>query len=264
MYLASTKFKTYLPDWATTVVLLVVFFGYLEHATPFIRQFSISDQSISHPFAVVERVNDVQLYLWAVIVPSVVLVVLSVVNASSQLDRLHLIQVSSVGLWFTAVITSVVTDILKCLIGNHRPDFLQRCGAAASTPAHVLVGLDVCTAPMGQGTVVEGLKSTPSGHSSLAFAGLGYLTLWLLGQYKLLNLLESKTTSRPVALWLVLCSPLLLAAYIALSRTQDYRHHFFDVAFGSFIGIVFAIWGYFHYFHSLLDANSHLPLDAME
>lgn len=55
--------------------------------------------------------------------------------------------------------------------------------------------------------------------------------------------------------------PILVAAYIALSRTQDYRHHFFDIGFGSAIGIVFAVIFYYKYFNSLSDESCNVPID---
>lgn len=248
LYFTSTQFKRFLPDWAVVVVLLVVFFEVTEVARPFSRQFSLADTTIGHPFAVAERVTDNELYVLSALLPTAVIVVVAAARATTMLDRLHLIQVSSLGLWFSVTITSVLTDVLKCWIGNPRPDFLARCGPRKGTPVGPLVGVDVCTAPLGEMYLLDGMKSTPLGHSSMAFAGLGYLTLWLVGQW----LLAKRTR-----LWelLVLGSPLILASYIALSRTQDYRHHFFDIVLGGSIGIVFAVVCYRKYFHN------HLPVD---
>lgn len=257
LYFTSPKFKKLIPDWILTIGLVIFFFNVTEVARPFMRQFSLDDASISHPFATKERVTDNELYVWSAIVPLVIIVILSALNASTTFDKLHLITVSSVGLWFTVSVTSVLTDILKCWIGNPRPDFLARCGAREGTPTNVLVDISVCTAPLGEMYLLDGMKLTPSGHSSLAFSGLGYLTLWLLGQYKVLNV---KQRSSMLTI-LLLSSPMLLAVYIALSRTQDYRHHFFDVLFGSVIGLVFAFLGYKKYFSSIFGESSNIPLE---
>lgn len=96
---------------------------------------------------------------------------------------------------------------------------------------HTLVDISVCTGPLGESVLIDGLRSTPSGHSSISFSGLLYLTLWLLGQFKLL---QPRSSSRYIYNYLVVFSPLLLATYVALSRTQDYRHHFADIILGSF------------------------------
>jgi Membrane-associated phospholipid phosphatase len=99
------------------------------------------------------------------------------------------------------------------------------------------------------------MRSTPSGHSSISFAGFLYLTLWLCGQYKLF------TKTHPLYKYLVSCSPLLLATYVALSRTQDYRHHFMDIFMGGCIGIFFAIVVYNRYFESIWSEEAGSPVD---
>lgn len=48
----------------------------------------------------------------------------------------------------------------------------------------------------------------------------------------------------------VVATPMLLATYVASTRWSDYRHHGFDVLFGSFEGIVCALvgWGWYGVF----------------
>ncbi|KAI5969948.1 hypothetical protein CANMA_000988 [Candida margitis] len=161
---------------------------------------------------------------------------------NSKKSRIHLAQVSLLGLLFSVSSVSVFTDILKCWIGNPRPDFLARCGPSLETPLNTLVGIDVCTAPLGIKHLFDGLRSTPSGHSSMAFAGLFYVTLWCFSQFRILSRVKYRA-----GLVIVASMPTLAAVYIALSRTQDYRHHFFDIAFGSLLGIVFAWFTHWKY-----------------
>ncbi|KAK6456881.1 phosphatidic acid phosphatase type 2/haloperoxidase [Scheffersomyces xylosifermentans] len=268
VYVTSPQFRRFLPDWITVIVLIVLFFNVTEVAQPFIRQFSISDPSISHPFATQERVTDNQLYVLSLFVPSITIILLSLVKKADKsnnslanttnnsfIERVHLIQVSNVGLWFGVCFAAVITDVLKCWIGNPRPDFLARCGPLKGTPENRLVGIEVCTAPLGTMYLLDGMKSTPSGHSSMAFAGLLYLTLWIIGQFKLLH------GRKMVGYIIASCTPLVLASYIALSRTQDYRHHFFDVCFGSLLGIGIALVSYTKYFNPLRDEKSNVPIE---
>ena len=263
LYLTSSKFKHYTSDWLCVLLLLVVFFGIVEKSLPFNRQFSINDLRLSHPFATEERVTDIQLYLLTCIAPSVLVTLISLFSKNTNFERLHSVQIANLGLWLVLSITGVLTDILKCWIGNPRPDFIERCSPVANTPVDKLVDISVCTAPLGQMYLLDGLKSTPSGHSSLSFAGLGYLALWLCGHYKILSL-DQTSHAMFAKLILAVSPPILLAAYIALSRTQDYRHHFFDVIFGSIIGTGFAYWGYFRHYPSLFASNSNIPLDPDE
>lgn len=261
-YILSKQFHGYFPDWIVGGLLLTYFFLIAEHALPFQRQFSLDDLTISHPFAVVERVTGIQCILLASLIPLVTILIVLLVryrtgSISSQHQALHYLQVSVLGLLISLSLNGVITDILKVWIARPRPDFLERCGAKTGTPMHELVDISVCTAPLGESVLIDGLRSTPSGHSSISFSGLLYLTLWLLGQFKLLQV---RNSSRHIYQYLLVFSPLLLAAYIALSRTQDYRHHFVDIIMGSLIGLGIAWWSYHHYFKVLLSEDSDKPV----
>ncbi|KAI5958038.1 hypothetical protein KGF57_002846 [Candida theae] len=236
------SFKTYFPDWIVVAALRTIHNLFGKHWIPFQRLFHINDLTISHPYTSKQRVGRFELYLYSTYIPCVVLVVLSVLRGDSLHSKLHSAQVSLLGLLFSVSAVSVFTDLLKCWIGNHRPDFIARCGPSFETPIDTLVDLSVCTMPMGKKHLYDGLRSTPSGHSSMAFAGLLFLTLWIFNQFAFLSRVRHRA-----ALVIVGSLPVLAATYIAISRTQDYRHHFFDVAFGSSLGIVFAWFSYWKY-----------------
>lgn len=241
--ITSLQFRLYFPDWITVGILRTIHNQFGKQWIPFHRLFHVNDLSISHPYSSTQRVGRFQLYLYSTYIPCVVIVILAFCKRSSLQSRSHLAQVSLLGLLFSVSSVSVLTDILKCWIGNPRPDFLARCGPALKTPLNTLVGLDVCTSPLGIKHLYDGLRSTPLGHSSMAFAGLLFLSLWIFKQYKILSRVGYRA-----GLVIVGCLPVLLATYIALSRTQDYRHHFFDVIFGSLLGIVFAWFTHWKYF----------------
>lgn len=152
--------------------------------------------------------------------------------------QVHLIHTSILGLVFSISISTAITVVLKNWIGRPRPDFLARC---APDPKKLLAGqntygVEVCTGDWA--LVMEGLRSTPSGHSSLSFAALHYIVLWLNAQ------LDVMGNGSPI--WkLVLCtSPDWLAVWVAITRTQDYRHHLADVVAGGLLGIAVchAVW----------------------
>ena len=210
--------------------------------TPFQRLFHINDLTISHPFASNQRVGRFELYLYSTYIPCILIALLSMSRGKSIQSKLHLAQKSLLGLLFSVSVESVLTDILKCWIGNHRPDFIARCGPVLETPINTLVDLSVCTYPLGKKQLLDGLRSTPLGHSSMAFAGLLYLSLWIFHQFGILSRVKHRAM-----LVIVASLPTLMAVYIAISRTQDYRHHFYDVISGSLLGIVFAVFSHWKY-----------------
>lgn len=237
------------------VVLLVVLIGLYKvvyKIEPFQRQFTIGDLLISHPFAEVERVTNGQLFLYAVWVPLLTILVVSLVLTKPK-NKIYVTYVALLGQALSALSASVVTDILKNAFGRHRPDFLARCIPRLDAPTDVLVyAKDVCTTD-NLPRLLDGFRTTPLGHSSISFAGLLYVSLFLAGQL---------VATRPQAgAWrsVVAFVPTLGAAMIALSRTEDYRHHFIDVFVGLCLGAVIALWLYFRLFPGLAHVRSFEP-----
>ena len=226
-------------EWLVVVGLLLYFYLVAEPSKPFVRPFRLSDPSIQFPFATHERVTDNQLYVISCILPSLAITAwCTALLKRKKLTKFQfqqLVNTSLQNLWLSISITGVITDVLKAWIARHRPDFLERCGPIVGTPIDKLVGIEVCSAPLGQIYLVDGMKSTPSGHSLIAFAGLFYFSLWIYSRIGHLS----------IGYQLSSCLPSLLATYIALSRTQDYRHHYSDIIIGSAMGIAIATITFF-------------------
>jgi diacylglycerol diphosphate phosphatase/phosphatidate phosphatase len=253
----SQIFKRNFADWVLAVLLFVYFFAVAEHAKPFHREFSLSDPTIQHPFANDERVSGMQCLLIASMVPLFTIVGVAFYRRDRLKpaeDHIHYIQLSVLGLLLSLTINGVFTDILKNWIARPRPDFLARCGPAKGTDPVKMVTIAVCTAPLGQRVLTDGMRSTPSGHASISFSGLLYLTLWLCGHFRV-----TRPTS-PVYKLLLAVLPVLGATYIALSRTQDYRHHFSDIVLGGLLGNLIALGIYHKYFPSIFSAQPDQPL----
>lgn len=127
--------------------------------------------------------------------------------------------------------------------------------------------------------------SFPSGHSSAAFAGFGFLALWLNGKLKVVGRRRLKSLptyesggsgkredcdcgyfgargERRIRHWnvVVWVLPWLVAFLIAASKVRDCWHHPVDVLFGSAVGIVFAHLAYWCVFRSVYDGRvDHVP-----
>lgn len=125
--------------------------------------------------------------------------------------------------------------------------------------------------------------SFPSGHSSAAFAGFGFLALYLNGKIKVVGrrrpsmlpcyaprgsgkegrgyLCDYGTEGR-ICHWrlVVWVLPWLVAFLIAASKVRDCWHHPIDVLFGSLVGTGFAHVAYWCVFKGVYDGRvNHIP-----
>eukprot|EP01105_Mastigella_eilhardi_P021609 TRINITY_DN5248_c0_g1_i2.p1 TRINITY_DN5248_c0_g1~~TRINITY_DN5248_c0_g1_i2.p1 ORF type:complete len:179 (-),score=35.89 TRINITY_DN5248_c0_g1_i2:166-702(-) len=126
-----------------------------------------------------------------------------------------------------------VTASIKFAAGKYRPNF-------ANLPADL--------------QEVEGRLSFPSGHSSISFAGMLYLSLYLAGKLRVF-------VHNSGEYWklLIVCFPQAVAVFVAISRTRDYWHDFTDVLAGSVIGCVVAIVCYHLHFRTVTDVKCDRP-----
>lgn len=256
--LPKLPYSRLLEAWkATDVILLVLLLvanSYIWEIEPFQRQFTINDLTISHPYAKHERVPGKLLSQLSLGLPSIVII--AVAPILTKENRLKVLFISLLGLYMSLFVNSLITGIIKNWIGRLRPDFLARCIPKPDTPPDVLVyAKDVCT-QTNMKRLLDGFRTTPSGHSSTSFAGLGYLTIWLCSQLV--------AAHKGVGSWRsIVCSvPFMVAFYVAMSRTQDYRHHFVDVLLGSILGQLVAWWSYRRYFPSVCDEGCYLPIEV--
>ncbi|GMM31994.1 bifunctional diacylglycerol diphosphate phosphatase/phosphatidate phosphatase [Martiniozyma asiatica (nom. inval.)] len=269
-------------DAAYVILVFLVDWFYFEKVHPYERQFMINDVTISHPFATEERVpGDVLLHL-STFLPIVILTTVSLVITPVGY-KLYIAYISNLS-YFVAMVTNVmVTDVLKNWIGRCRPDFLSRCKPIESAKPNVLYfAKEICSTynPEGKewGKLMDGFRTTPSGHSSMSFCMALFISLWLLGQFCAVqsfgNVYGSghsngivniqKRRSYSFGRILVCCSPLFGSAYVALSRTQDYRHHFVDVVLGSILGSFIAWSVYRKFWPSVTEAVSFIPATILE
>ena len=114
---------------------------------------------------------------WNIVYAAVLpLIILMIWLALSQ-SAIHKSHVTILGLFISIALTIVVTDTVKNAVGRPRPDLIARCKPQKDTPKDTLVTYAVCT-ETDHHILHDGWRSFPSGHSSFAFSGLGYLALY--------------------------------------------------------------------------------------
>nr|ODN89983.1 PAP2 domain-containing protein [Cryptococcus depauperatus CBS 7841] len=236
---------SYFPDWMGMQILLNKSSGHQ-------REFSLTDISIQHSYAEHERVPPGLLAFVSVGVPLIVLVPLGALVARNAWDMHN----SILGLFMSCLMTGVITQVIKMSVGRPRPDLIARCLPVKGAADHPVFGLStvaICTNP-DQFLLKDGFKSFPSGHSSLSFAGLGFLSLYLAGKMHLWDIRGHRTRA-----WAALV-PLLGGAMVAISRTRDNRHHWQDIVIGSLLGVFISWVSYRTYYPQLSHRQCHLPL----
>ncbi|KAI9224840.1 phosphatidic acid phosphatase type 2/haloperoxidase, partial [Blastocladiella britannica] len=199
--------------------------------TPFQRDFDVNDFSISHPFATKEIVPGNLLIVESTIAPALVLAAWAYYRQLSLREIVY-----ALNCMLTAItMTMAITDTTKEFVGELRPDFLSRCA-----PVKDDAGKYVCTGDTK--FVNEGRASFPSGHSSLSFAG--WFSLILFANGTMSPLLRRNAWIKTVLVLLI-----VPAAFTALSRSRDYRHHWQDIFVGSLLGTVVAYFWYHVTYH---------------
>jgi membrane-associated phospholipid phosphatase len=154
------------------------------------------------------------------------------------------------GLGFAICTANICQIFMKLFIGGLRPHFLVVCKPPLNPLGHGFGGKylspDICKT---RGHALNiAMMSFPSGHSAAAFAGFGFLALWVNAKFKVCADYKSRHWQT-----LMLATPIVIATVLALSKVADYWHHWYDVLVGSLIGIFWAILCYRQMFLSVLD-----------
>lgn len=163
------------------------------------------------------------------------------------------------GLLYSLSFGTLFQIVLKKGIGGLRPHFLSVC--APDPLNHIGEGFqgimsrveDVCRGDAKQ--IDWALQSFPSGHSEIAFAGLGYLAIYLFTH---LYCLPGPVSRRfEFARMSLVIAPILFATYISSTLVLCRHHHAFDCIFGAAIGCLTAVLGYQTAFCSLFDHRTN-------
>ncbi|KDN44931.1 acid phosphatase/Vanadium-dependent haloperoxidase [Tilletiaria anomala UBC 951] len=241
----------YLPDWVLTILLAGVL-AIINKAHGFRREFSLTDTSLQHTYAVTERVPVWLLVVTTVIIPIVLIAFIGLVTCRSFWDC----HAGLLGLILAHALTVTATTIIKVTVGRPRPDVIDRCqppGEASNASPYGLVTDAICTRPVDSSIITDGFRSFPSGHSSTAFAGMAFLSLYLAGKVRLFD-----HRGHAASAWLVFF-PMIGATLIAISRLEDYRHHPTDVIAGGILGTIISTTIYHLYYPPLWDRRCQKP-----
>ncbi|KAF8608032.1 PAP2-domain-containing protein [Ceratobasidium sp. AG-I] len=241
---------SYAPDWVVTIGLAAAFFA-LDKIDGFRREFSLTDTTIQHTYTVRERVPNWMLMVICAGVPTVIMPIVNMLTVRSWWDWHN----SMLGLILGLATTGAVTQVVKVTVGRPRPDAIARCKPSPDAHDNAIFGLvttAICTETDAY-MMKDGWRSFFSGHASLSFAGLGFLSFYLAGKLHLFD--ERGHTGKA---WIAL-TPLTGALLTAISRTMDYRHHWQDVLVGSIVGLTFSYFSYRQYYPTLESPFSHKP-----
>ncbi|KAK3161640.1 hypothetical protein QOZ80_1BG0079650 [Eleusine coracana subsp. coracana] len=237
--------RLHMYDWIV-LILLAVLDGVLNIIEPFHR-FVGSDMMTDLRYPM----KDNTVPFWAVPIIGIIGPMIIIIGIYFKRRNVYDLHHAILGLLFSVLITAVLTDAIKDGVGRPRPDFFWRC-FPDGIPAYdnITTGV-ICH---GKASVIkEGHKSFPSGHTSWSFAGLGFLSWYLAGKIKVFD------RRGHVAKLCIVLSPLLLAALVAVSRVDDYWHHWQDVCTGGLLGLSIASICYLQFFPLPSDENGLWP-----
>ncbi|KAK9467986.1 phosphatidic acid phosphatase type 2/haloperoxidase [Lipomyces arxii] len=247
---------SYVFDYAVIAILLGVW-AYLSTLPPNFSRFSLDNKSLQYPIANPETISYKTALMLCVVVPIGVIFIWALVidmvryKSSTFKARLWEFNVGFLGLALSFTLSIVITTSLKGIVGRPRPDSIARCLPRPGSQDADVFGLSsvaICT-QTDIDVLNDGWRSWPSGHSSSAFAGLFYLSLYLAGK---LSLMDNKGEVWKTA---IVMFPTLGAGAIATSRILDHRHHGTDVFTGSILGVATAWLAYRQYYPSLVDTG---------
>ena len=208
-----------------------------------------------------ETVNNQLLVVLGVLVPFSLQIILCLTYGEIWYDAHRSILAFS---WALGLSTFVV-EFTKHYVGYLRPNFYAKCGFDYETMQ--------CD-PDTDTNTFTGRKSFMSGHSSMSFAGLTVLSVYMQrlfgvgsGTKRAVVVGDTGANSNAVILRYISSSspslqrkqrvlsflcllPMFLAVFIAASRVRDNYHHPADIVGGSIVGASAAVWSMGVWFES--------------
>jgi membrane-associated phospholipid phosphatase len=142
------------------------------------------------------------------------------------------------------LVAKAITDCVKIAVGYQRPNFFGLCNYAGYQQAYESGNYSsyFASAPIGRpgdlsncqastSLTWKAQRSFPSGHSSESFAAMLFVTLVGRAYFNIRRGIYFSLSS------VLTASPLVLAAFVAISRVRDKYHDRVDISVGCAIGV---------------------------
>ncbi|CAI9302096.1 unnamed protein product [Lactuca saligna] len=237
--------REHMHDWLVLLLLvsLELFLNLIEPFHRYVGEEMMTD--MKYPFYQKDTIPMYAVPLYVGVLPCMVFL-MYYMRRRDVYDLHHAV----LGLFYSVLITAVITDSIKDATGRPRPNFFYRC----FPDGRAEFGEDGDVKCHGDKMIIkEGYKSFPSGHTSWSFAGLGFLSWYLCGK---LRAFDNKGHAANLC---IVVSPYLFAALVGVSRVDDYWHHWTDVFTGAIIGTVVAAFCYLQFFPFPNHENGWAP-----
>jgi len=212
-------------DWIITIILFIVSGAMGLFIQPRLRYLPEHSDAIQYPIE-----KDI-VPTWLLMVLTLALPIIAFGLTQIWHHSRHDFHHATLGVLTAFAFTNFITTCIKLSVGRYRPNYA------------------------GVSTNWDGRQSFPSGHSSLAFSSMVFLSLYVAGK---LMIYRSHTGSL-VAKGIIVVTPIALAMFIAISRVVDYHHDFSDIIAGSLIGAGIGLMAYFMWYPSLFSKRPDLP-----
>ncbi|KAL8937880.1 MAG: hypothetical protein Q9216_004206, partial [Gyalolechia sp. 2 TL-2023] len=202
---------SYVLDWIIIIGIVAVGAG-LWNVTPNRHPFTLTDPSISYPYVEDEKVSTYALFLITVVAPLIITsatsllfplplspaalkTLLSRSSSTTWRKRLWAWHTAWLALALSFALSFFFVQAMKNLFGKPRPDLLSRCDPDVENQADYalggfpdvlngfyLVSATICRTD-DEDLLNDGFSSFPSGHATYAWAGMGYLALFLASKF---------------------------------------------------------------------------------
>ncbi|CAB3404225.1 unnamed protein product [Caenorhabditis bovis] len=242
-------------DFLVLTLVAIPLYVFHEFVPPVRRGFYCDDETIRYPFKQ-SKVSRQMLIVVGLLIPILLMLATELFRTlawekkceenfktynlrNHSVHRLIVRLYCFIGYFFVGVcFNQLMVDIAKYTIGRQRPHFMDVCRpnkgyTTCTNPDEYITDFN-CTTSDAR-LIHEAQLSFYSGHAAFSFYAAWYTSLYL--QARLFRPLFSRLLI-PVIQFMLFSG----AAYVALTRVSDYKHHWSDVLVGTIMGSAIGIF----------------------